>query len=536
MALKPLGFVQTRRGVFSGKIKVFKNNIDVELIIKDPFFGNYPIVRVINRSQLGDRILSHIEGEEDHICYKSSTGLILDLTNPASAILLVLKRCKETLEFIFNNHSNVEISKEYQFYWKSDVSYRLFNLELANNAFTPSKMFFAESTDGATFFAINREAKLSGYQIKAASDLMLYKLDTDLFPVNNILQPKNLSDLQTWLVGQQKLDKSIFHKVVDYLSRDKPVMFIANNAIIGFELEDKNIYKGKGFRLDGRLKLMQTKKAEVKLRGIRATKCDLASVVGRNNTGFTTLEGKNIALIGCGTIGGHLSKMLVQSGCGLNGNLTIVDKEILSIGNIGRHILGIEHVGESKAKGVKKELQKFHPDINITELSIDALEIWNTLITNDLIIDATGDENFQNALNQLFMSGEDDRPSAIIHSWILLNGVAVQSFLNAKDNYACFRCLRPDIQQPARFEVVKDYHNIKTVAASCGDGDFIPFSVDVSHVAASLANRAAIDWASGEPGPRLRTIITDFKSENIINRKPNNPSKSPHCPICGGMK
>lgn len=535
-SLKRKGFKHNGGTNFCGKLRVSKLDIDIDIDVRDPLFGVYPVVRVRDISQLEGKLLSHIEGQENNICYKPSTGINLDLSRPAASVLRVIDECKNALELIINGDSISEISKEYHFYWKPNLDYRLLYSDLSLNTFVPAKLFFVRHTDETEFIAIDKQAKLAGYKIRLQSDIMLFKINSDLYPVGDIIQPKNLHQLETWILGQKVLNQSILDKIYVYLSQSMAVMLIANNASLGFELTNRNIYKGNGFRTKGRLALLKTRKKEVNINGIRAIKCDLASVVGRNITGFTTLEGKDIALIGCGTIGGHLSKMLVQSGAGLNGKLTIVDKEIFSVGNIGRHLLGIEHVGKYKATEVKKEIDRFHPQANISALVCNALEIWETLRTYDLIIDATGDWNFQNALNYLFMSETEGKVGAVIHSWILLNGEAVQSFLNAKDNYACFRCLKPDFQQLPRFRAVKDYNKIMTVPASCGDGDYIPFPVDVSTMAASLTNRAAIDWASGDPGYRLRTIITDFKSNNTEHLRPNNPSKSAQCPICGKTK
>ena len=85
-------------------------------------------------------------------------------------------------------------------------------------------------------------------------------------------------------------------------------------------------------------------------------------------------------LIGCGSLGSHLARALCDSGYG---NLTLVDNDILSVGNIARHACGFESVGLAKAKALKTALERSNPNVACAARDEDA----NAMFGNPLALD-----------------------------------------------------------------------------------------------------------------------------------------------------
>jgi molybdopterin/thiamine biosynthesis adenylyltransferase len=251
--------------------------------------------------------------------------------------------------------------------------------------------------------------------------------------------------------------------------------------------------------------------------------------------GKTTLIGKKIGLVGCGTIGGYLARLLVQSGAGCEATLHLYDTDALKPGNLGRHLLGFEDLGKPKAQAVAAYLGSFHPDVQVKPLALDATKDWAALERMDLIIDATGEPNVSTVLNDLWIkstrSGQD---LALLHSWVFGNGVAGQSFLNLKDGHACYRCLKTGFDGQWRHNPLKDPKSpLIQAPARCGEAGYVPFGVDAPVAAASLTLRAALDWAGGQPGQRLRTTIVDHDAGR--EKAPwASPDALKDCSACGG--
>jgi molybdopterin/thiamine biosynthesis adenylyltransferase len=248
-----------------------------------------------------------------------------------------------------------------------------------------------------------------------------------------------------------------------------------------------------------------------------------------------TLSGKRITLVGCGTIGSHLAKMLAQSGAGYgrDGRLRLIDQQNLKPGNLGRHLLGLPDVGRPKAVAVRDLLVRQYPELDISPSFADVLKDLHALDYNDLVIDATGDEGVANAINAYLSERRrhaDSAPTSIF-VWLFGNGAAAQALCVATSDDACYRCLRPDHGAPWRFSPLRSGYVPREVPAQCGEGPFFPYGVAAPVTAAALALQLALDWSKGDPSPRLRTQRLALNETQQV--KDQNPSRSARCPACG---
>lgn len=102
---------------------------------------------------------------------------------------------------------------------------------------------------------------------------------------------------------------------------------------------------------------------------------------------------KNVCLVGGGALGSHISDALVRAGLG---NLTIRDFDILTPGNLTRHVItDLELCGEFKADALKKDLEsrpycrgKVRSATAALRNTSEAIELIREF---DLVVDATAD-------------------------------------------------------------------------------------------------------------------------------------------------
>ena len=475
---------------------------------------------------------------EDGICYASGAGLPLDIYQPGQAVLRILAEVERTLELSYRGRANQEVVDEYQLYWDAGLGIRIFLPKACHSGIYEACSYFACVNDKPVFLGIGDSKKLRGYTTKPIGTAQVWYLSQNIGPASGVIVPQTLAEFENWLGYQPLTPAMSWNKAEKILHQGGILVIAAPNAVVGLELtlphSISSAVKHGSIRKAGLPHIIRSKKHELNLKRYSGSWCSMENLTSRNYLDSASVQESSIALIGCGTIGSHLAKMLIQCGAGINGKLTLFDNQLLSLGNIGRHLLGFAAVGENKASAVKNELERFHPQVNVFAVDDDALAKWDMLKKHDLIIDATGEWNVQSALNERFLQDCGDRLKGILHSWVFMNGAAVQSFLNLGDEFACFRCLKPKFDGPWRHPAGDEHDELNLQPASCGDGSYVPFSVDASTMAASLANRMVLDWATGKLGKRLRTVVVDMDRGRL--QKPVSPPPSAHCPACASKR
>ncbi len=536
--LRQRGFraVQGVVPTYEGPISVHGRKVDVRIEIPDVRFVEQPRICLVDRRQIDIDVLAHVETGAS-ICYASAVGLPLDSYKPGAGILRVLKESETTLERSYRGQGVQEIADEYQQYWKGVAIRSL----LARGAIAPvHEASIRYATEGSEQSCVLIDTvELSGWSVEDTNiPSVVFSTSGRIGPVGSAPSPATFQALQDWWLGQSALSAFPWADVETALFAGKACFAFAANACVGFSVSrpadiSAGVRRGT-IRPTAIAGLMVKRKDQLTVSRWTATDCSIERITSRNTRGAVTLSNRRIALVGCGTIGSHLARMLVQSGAGTDEALLLFDRDFVSPGNLGRHLLNFADLGKNKATALASELERFHPHVTFQPLADNAVERWSMLKECDLIIDATGDWNVQNALNQLFLEDRGERLAGILHSWVFGNGVAAQSFLNLGDEKACFRCLRPAFDEEWRFPAMIGGVQTEVTPASCGDGTFAAFTVDAPISAAALANRAIFDWNSGRAGPRLRTAVLDVANGRY--QAPRTPEPSTSCPACAHLR
>ena len=150
---------------------------------------------------------------------------------------------------------------------------------------------------------------------------------------------------------------------------------------------------------------------------IKVERVDSAWIHGRGYDPLQeSLSMKRVVIIGCGSVGAPIAQHLAMAGVG---HLRLVDPEVLSWANVGRHPLGAEHVGDNKAKALAQKLQLSYPHAEIRGFDLSYAEFQSKevslLADADLIICATADWEVESLLNLQHTHGEIAAP--VLCTW-----------------------------------------------------------------------------------------------------------------------
>jgi molybdopterin/thiamine biosynthesis adenylyltransferase len=108
------------------------------------------------------------------------------------------------------------------------------------------------------------------------------------------------------------------------------------------------------------------------------------------------LKGCSAVLFGAGALGGHVAVTLAESGID---SLRIVDGDLLSPGNVVRHVAGHDQVGGPKVNAVEAAIRNHAPWTKVESIApptnpYGSLEIAQLVDNVDMVIDATGNDAF----------------------------------------------------------------------------------------------------------------------------------------------
>lgn len=203
------------------------------------------------------------------------------------------------------------------------------------------------------------------------------------------------------------------------------------------------------------------------------------------------LKEKMVTIIGCGSIGSEISRMLAQNGiC----NFNLIDHDTMDWENIGRHALGAKAItlnGSSytKTSVLKNALTSQFPHVKVRSAHSERWE--NALYMDpdavhgsDLIILATGDWPAENAMNKYALSQEKFPP--VLYGWAEGYAAAGHSFAVMNDG-GCFNCAFDDTMFKFSLTEFKSEHQR---LPTCG-GIFQPFrSLELAPINAMISTHA----------------------------------------------
>lgn len=272
-------------------------------------------------------------------------------------------------------------------------------------------------------------------------------------------------------------------------------------------------------------------KQRSKLTRQNVVRYDSSWIHGRGlDANHTLLRNSDILILGCGSLGSQVAMRLAQAGIGA---MTLVDPDTMATANVGRHTLGIDSVGKSKAKSLASLLLSRYPHMRKAEgkhLSWQAFfdESPETFKRSNLVVACLGDWPADGQLAEWQIKAKPSCP--VIYGWLDEQGSASHSLalLSSGPSLSCVLGSDGKLRIP---ETLWTSDNRLQTEPACGTY-FQPYGpIDVLH-AESLVARLCIGILTGKikaPTHRvyacateqLREVGGEWSSEHLRNRPAN---------------
>lgn len=498
-------------------------------VLLDPKFAKLPKVRLLEKPASLPSAAPHL-GPTGSLCYLDESSVVIDIFDPVGQSLACVERAEAVLDSILLGEFVEDLTEEFFAHWTHYSCY----VDLESSALGRHSGMFGKARGKSSLCITDDEArsmrKLEALGFERTGETVLtYRVKTTAQPRpwGGDWPPKTVSEMLSW---QSTLDPRCRTKIHERIKEG----FRNKASLVLVLIESPLLTYGIAVHLHDALEAEKAKRKPSRLasRGdptLRATahplwliRIDDQYVAQRSVPGVRTLAGKQVALVGCGTIGGHLGDALIRMGAGTGGGrLTLVDNDTLGAHNIGRHRIGFAHLGANKASALKSELNRVMPSAQIRALPVDVREA--ELGKPDLIIDASGEEALGHWLCRCFL-----RRGAMLSVWIEGPGTAVRGLLHESSETACYRCLW---HYNRRGELLTVEGGAPRVLAGQGcEGLFVPFPNTVSLHAAALGAEMVLDWVNASSSPLLRTRVLSQKFKAATDDF--DPPRHHECPIC----
>ncbi len=217
-------------------------------------------------------------------------------------------------------------------------------------------------------------------------------------------------------------------------------------------------------------------------------RADANWVHGRDrDTRTAKLLNSAVVVVGCGSVGAPVACTLAQAGAG---RIVLVDYDVLSWPNVGRHPLGASAVGRNKAEALAERLEPDFPHLQIESraCSLQGLLQGDSelLEAANLIIAATGSWGAESALNRWHV--EHGRPGPIVYCWTEAHACAGHAVAIASEG-GCLQCHIGRTGSPS-FKVVEwpDGGDASQEEPACG-AHYHPYGpVELNYVTAMISD------------------------------------------------
>ncbi|OSZ76014.1 hypothetical protein CAP37_11840 [Hydrogenophaga sp. IBVHS1] len=230
---------------------------------------------------------------------------------------------------------------------------------------------------------------------------------------------------------------------------------------------------------------------------IPVARADGAWIHGRDhNCNYLELTTKKVALVGCGAVGAAVALLLAQAGVG---ELLLVDSDSLTTANVGRHPLGLDHVGTNKASALSLVLRRRYPHLCFESAFQTRFEDLTRsdrekLAGTDLIVTAGIDFDGEVALDAWRVGLP--RPPALVSTW-------VEAFAAAGHAVLLYgkQAIRPAFDEAERptFQLTDWPEDAGALIVEAGCGNvFQPHGVIDLHPTVGMAAGLVVDALTGK--------------------------------------
>ncbi len=144
-----------------------------------------------------------------------------------------------------------------------------------------------------------------------------------------------------------------------------------------------------------------------------------------------------VLIAGCGSGGSSVALHLVMSGLQ---NFTLLDKDVLEIENVIRHVCGRRYIGQKKVDAVEDILLDRNPKVKIRKIEADIMDypdIEDVIIESDVVVLATDNEPSRYKINELCVKNK----KSFVVARVFTRGIGGEAFAYRPGSGGCLACL-----------------------------------------------------------------------------------------------
>lgn len=551
--LTPVPQACKKRGVqavLSGEVLIAGEiTVNIHIGFQASFPLNLPVIFLNSVKALGR--IPHLEND-GYICYIKGDGQYINYEDPIAVIESALERAIDTLEKGYRKSNVVDFTDGFAEYWgrlekvielRSVIEVGDEAKEIAYAIVPPSdkKAFCYVADDEASLRQFIPQVRKQSFTIQKALYIPL-KEGTQLIPpwFDNCWTLSQI--IETFEQYTTQATQQFVKKSVRKFKSAELVIFALPRPKGGYALF--------GLRFTGiRNAHPLTSGSTVRqIIPVDIERLDRAYLTPRSG-GLSSLNGKHVALIGCGSVGSYIGLELARAGIG---KFTLIDADVLTYENVYRHAVGQYAVGLFKVDALKNDIEKRIPYVDIQAIP----KRIETLLTNqkfdpfhyDAIVMATGEPTINLYMNEWLFQKKSSVP--VLYTWLEPYGIGGHCLAHIEiSKPGCLQCLYQitddgNIENRASF-AAPGQSFLKDIAG-CGSL-FTPFgSLDVARTA-EITSRLLIHSLRGQSDNLLVSwkgnshaflsagyqLTNRYSLEESALEEQKNQFHLNNCPICG---
>lgn len=524
---------------YAGSLKCNHIDVPIEISFTDLSFQELPNIYLLEpRPTPLCRPLPHVE-YNNKLCYLDAETYRVDPYRPVQTIVNLLDQAKQVLIESLSGKNVNDVGYEFSAYWVFKYNGVALSKHQSGDITKYNHITYISPTGKKRHhIVVGVETEIVKYRDRKNGKLIFSKnknalwIDvskTALLPYQGNWPPVHFKGFYTWLNEvDENAAKKLKYKLGTKEGAKSRLLIILNTVggLIGVEVKVPITFTQNPSRY---CKQLLIDKGNSKIRFKRVVIDDLTSkFITTRNLLDKNLSSKKIILIGCGTIGGYLSRLLVQAGAGQGkGQLRLFDGQLLSSGNLGRHYLDENYLYENKAEACLHKLQNEFHSVDVKSFPRE-FDFIKDIRNADLLIDATGREPFSLSLNEKIIQHHKENricPDAL-YIWIDGNGFCGRTlYYNGKGG--CYRCMQ-DLSGKDKFPPLKSDKDLIPMTYQCGES-YVRYPPSISVQAAAMGLEKVLEWVNGN-------VVHHFSNRRFHKKarehKDQNLTITSRCPAC----